>query len=305
MTTSKLNQKTWRHLAKQVSIQKRLTAVLTIGVFAVLGVAILLWAHAATPVISLETESGTLASGATAVTDANASGGKAVKFSASNPGSPQPVGVPGNWTLKFDDEFNGTSLDTSKWANYCKTMNKVTTSLSNVSVANGVAMLQLASSGSGAIISTSSVDGCGDPANPYSLPVGGYAEARIYFPGTSGGTQYNWPAWWASGPSWPAAGENDIVEGYDSTLSAGNYHSPSGANNGPHPSGNWVNSYHTYGLWRKASSAEVYWDGNLVRSYSTNDNGAPQSLIVNVGAGNTTMYGAASQVKVDYVRAWQ
>ena len=30
--------------------------------------------------------------------------------------TPMPTGVPGDWTLKFDGEFNGTSLDTTKWS---------------------------------------------------------------------------------------------------------------------------------------------------------------------------------------------
>ena len=30
-------------------------------------------------------------------------------------GDPQPVGVGGSWTLKFADEFNGSSLDLNKW----------------------------------------------------------------------------------------------------------------------------------------------------------------------------------------------
>ena len=30
--------------------------------------------------------------------------------------TPMPAGVPGDWTLKFDDEFNGTSLNTAKWS---------------------------------------------------------------------------------------------------------------------------------------------------------------------------------------------
>ena len=27
-----------------------------------------------------------------------------------------PAGVPGDWTIKFDDEFNGTGLNTAKWS---------------------------------------------------------------------------------------------------------------------------------------------------------------------------------------------
>jgi hypothetical protein len=207
--------------------------------------------------------------------------------------------------LKFADEFDGTSLDASRWVNYCKTMNHVTTSLANVSVADGSVALTLASSSQGAMISTAPVDGCPAQANPYTLPVGGVAEARIWFPGTSGGSQNNWPAWWASGPSWPANGEHDIVEGYDSSLSAANYHGPSGANNGPHPAGSWVNGWHTYTFQRNATSASVWWDGVLERTYPTNDAGGGEALILNVGSGHgVTAYGAASQVKVDYVRAW-
>jgi hypothetical protein len=81
-------------------------------------------------------------------------------------------------------------------------MNNVATYASNVSESGGDLILTLASSSSGAEA----------VANTYSLPVGGYIEAWVDFPG-SGTTIYNWPAWWMSGPNWPAAGENDIAEG--------------------------------------------------------------------------------------------
>jgi hypothetical protein len=32
------------------------------------------------------------------------------------PTSAVPAGIPGTWTLKFSDEFSGTSLDLSKWS---------------------------------------------------------------------------------------------------------------------------------------------------------------------------------------------
>jgi hypothetical protein len=149
-------------------------------------------------------------------------------------------------------------------------------------------------------VSSSPGDGAG--ANGFLLPVGGYAEARVLFPG-NGTSIYNWPAWWTSGPGWPAAGEHDIAEGLGSLTV--NYHSLSGSHNQGVIPGTWSNAFHVYGLHRKATSADVYWDGRLVKSYSTDDNGGAQSLLLNVGRGNTAVYGTGSQVKVDYVRAWR
>jgi hypothetical protein len=214
-------------------------------------------------------------------------------------GSPVPNGPSGNWALKFDDEFNGTSLDTSKWNPMNNGhMNNVTTMGSNVSVGNGVATLTLSDSSHGAEICT-----CTGSSGEFALPVGGVAEASVYFPGDSSHGVYNWPAWWSSGPNWPSAGENDIAEGLSGDLTV-NYHGTSNSQNYGAPSGTWYGGFHTYTLYRHASSADVYWDGQLVRSYSTGDNGAGESLIVNVGASGSAVTGAASAVKVDYVRAW-
>jgi hypothetical protein len=215
-------------------------------------------------------------------------------------GTPVPSGVAGNWSLKFDDEFDGTSLDTSKWTNSWfngGSMNGTSTSPSNVSVADGAVSLQLSNSSTGALIHTNNV---------YRLPVGGVAEARILFPG-NGSQVYNWSAWWAnSTDNWPAAGEHDIAEVLGGSLTV-NYHSPSGSHNEGAPSGYWGGAYHTYTLHRKSGSVDVYWDGKLVKSYSTDDNGAPEDLVLNVGngQGSPTMTGAAGAIKVDYVRAWQ
>ena len=205
------------------------------------------------------------------------------------------------WTLAFDDEFNGTSIDLTKWSvNEGRQMNNVTLHGSNVAVAGGNLVLTLASSSSGGGVSSGATDGAGSGA--YMLPVGGYVEARVNFPG-SGTTIYNWPAWWISGVNWPADGENDIAEGLGQLTE--NYHSSSGAaNHGPF-GGTWSSAFHVYGLYRKASSAVAYWDGKLVVEYATNDTGAPESLLANVGSGNTGVYGAGSQVHVDYVRAWE
>ena len=209
------------------------------------------------------------------------------------------TGATGWGSPTFDDEFDGNSLDATKWSpNWYGeggSMNGVGTYAANVSVLGGNLILTLASSSSGALVHTDY------SAGRYQLSVGGYAEARIDFPG-SGTSIDNWPAWWVSGPSWPAAGENDIAEGLG-TLTV-NYHSPSGSHNQGTIPGTWASAFHTYGVYRKASSTDVYWDGVLVKSYATDDNGGPEELILNVGSGHTASFGAASQIKVDYVRAW-
>jgi hypothetical protein len=216
--------------------------------------------------------------------------------------APVPLGVPGSWTLDFRDEFSGTSLDLAKWTPLPgRRMNNVTASTSNVAVSGGNLILTLASSTSGAFISSNPRDGAGVG---YLFPVGAYAEARVRFPG-DGRAIYNWPAWWISGPNWPNAGEHDIAEGLG-TLTV-NYHSPSGAHNQGSIPGTWSNEFHTYGVHRKASSADVYWDGVLVESYPTDDNGAAQSLLVNVGSHSSggNVFGSAGQLRVDYVRVWR
>jgi hypothetical protein len=216
-------------------------------------------------------------------------------------GSPSPNGIPGNWKLGFDDEFNGTSLDTSQWDSSWfngGTMNNVASSPSNVSVANGVLTLTLSNSTTGALIHTSQA------AGRATLAVGDVVEARIWFPGN--GTQlYNWPAFWANDTNnYPAGGENDIAEVLGGQLTV-NYHSPSGAHNQGAVPGYWGDAWHTYALYRQAGHCDVYWDGNLVKSYSTDDDGAPEDIMLNIGAGEgTTMTGPAGAVKVDYVRLW-
>jgi hypothetical protein len=211
---------------------------------------------------------------------------------------PQPLGKSGSWTLAFDDEFDGTTIDRTKWPSIDGwRIGNVTTRDANVSVSGGNAILKLVSSSEGAVIASKPFDGSGVG---YTLPVGSFTEARISFPGQDT-TIYNWPGWWASGPSYPAAGEHDIAEGLG-TMTV-NYHSSSGKYNQGTIPGTWSNDFHTYGLYRGAGFAEVYYDGVLVKSYPTDDNGNGESLIVNMGSGHTAQI--PSQLLVDYVRAWK
>lgn len=214
-----------------------------------------------------------------------------------------PLGVPGAWSQTFSDDFNGSALDTSKWSRSWfggGTMNKVRTDPANVSVGGGILSLKLSDAGTGALVSSNPKDAA---TTGYEFRTG-YTEARISFPG-NGTVLHNWPAWWTTGQSWPATGENDIAEVLKGKLTS-NYHSGSGTHNQGTIPGAWGNGFHTYGLWRKGNLSEVYVDGVKVKSFATDDGNAAQYLVLNVGKASTsTAYGPASEMKVDYVRAWQ
>ena len=198
----------------------------------------------------------------------------------------------------FDDEFSGTTLDTSAWDTHdgWTNQNNVTDHASNITESGGNVILTVASASSGAAIETIN----------YTLDVGDFAEAKIDFPG-NGTTIYNWPAFWAAGPGWPASGEQDIFEGLGTATA--NYHYAVNGNNtqaGPFDiPGTWSNAFHTYGIYRGSTYCDVYYDGVLVKTYPTSDTGTGENLLVTLGASNTPAYGTASEVKVDYVRAWQ
>ena len=308
-------------LAKPLKF-KRPQIVTAVVAVVVVGIAVLYFTtHAATNIGSAEAENGTLAGNASVVSNSQASGGKLVSFgsaSASTPsptpsstpaptatpvsGNPAPNGIAGNWNLKFDDEFNGTSLNSKYWS--CSwfgggTMNNVSTPCSNAVVTGGNLVQTLASSSSGSTVDT-------DPSQTggggFQYGTGYVAEARVYFPG-NGSTIYNWPGFWDDGQNWPANGEEDIIEGLGTATS--NYHSNSGANNSGTIPGTWSNGYHTYAVDREAGKNYIYWDGKLVRSYNTDDGGSPHYLIMTVGCSGGCVTGAASQVKTDYIRVWQ
>lgn len=217
---------------------------------------------------------------------------------------PQPVGPPGPWTLAFNDEFTGTAINTAKWdANWYHdgaTQNNVPTYARNARVYNGQLWLRLANENgkiTGASVNTQGNKG-------FQVKPGMYAEARVLFAGSSTCDIYNWPAWWISGVPWPSAGEHDIAEGLGCKLTV-NYHSPTGAYNQGTPTGGpWGNAFHTFGVHRKAASADVYWDGRLVRTYPTSDNGGGENLIFNVGKSGTAHTGWLNGIRVDWVRVW-
>ena len=64
------------------------------GAFAIVGIVVVMFAHAAGPYVATEAENGTISGAATTVTDASASGGQALALNAPTP-TPTPTPTPG------------------------------------------------------------------------------------------------------------------------------------------------------------------------------------------------------------------
>lgn len=210
-------------------------------------------------------------------------------------GTAQPLGDPGTWKLVFDSEFNGTSLNQSKWTPYWfsngSTSNGTTMLSSNVSESGGSLNLNL-SNGSGGLVSTN-----GKFSYTY-----GFAEARIYLP-ASGSQVANWPAFWTDGQSWPTDGEQDIMEGLGGQACY-HFHSNAGGP-GSCASGNY-SGWHTFGADWQPGSVTYYYDGQKVGTITQGITSSPMYLILENSGGS---YGGPkvlpSTMKVDYVRVWQ
>jgi hypothetical protein len=216
--------------------------------------------------------------------------------------------------MAFNDEFNGTSLDLTRWSNMDGgSVNGPTLSSGAVSVSGGFLNITISPThpGGGSIVSSPAL---GAGVNGYLFPVGGYVEARISFPGLSSTRGYNWPAFWTSsaGSAWPAGGEIDIAEvaSWDVGEMSMNYHggtraAPDNVSVG-FPSGNWFNSFHTYAAYRGPSSVTYYFDGVKVGTTPTDDNGLPEGIYVTNSTGQSAGNPIANSVmQVDYVRAWK
>jgi hypothetical protein len=228
-----------------------------------------------------------------------------------------PIGIPGNWTLAFDDEFDATSgynpavsqpPSPLRWAQLVGYAINGTSCLGTAAcsyVENNVLNMIVASATQGAYISSAPSDGAG--AEGWVMPVGGCVEARIWVPGPSSTLPYNWGGYFASGQAWPTNGEGDICETNGSGIDI-NYHYESGGEqqSGPYnPAGNWCNSWHTYACLRGETELSFYWDGVLVHPpWTTDDAGGGWSILPCNGTGGGGPASYNNPIMVDYVRGW-
>jgi beta-glucanase (GH16 family) len=223
--------------------------------------------------------------------------------------------IPGDWKLTFADEFNGTSIDRTKWrANWqvqsahraSRPVNAAEAACYDprqVSVGGGVAKLSLAKS-------TCRARGATYPyrsglIRSHRRFTYGYFEARMRLPHAAG-RLVDWPAFWANGTGvWPLTGEIDVVEGSRDEL-CWHFHYSGGAHGGCTKranSGDW----HTFGANWQPHSLTFYYDGAQVGKVKRGVTDKPMYLVANLGISNSHggPISAPATLQLDYVRIWE
>ena len=223
--------------------------------------------------------------------------------------TPETVRAQGYNKVSFQDEFDGTSLDTSKWGYQYGCFDpaqhsqaQYTDSPENVSVHDGHLSLTARYSPMKTKWDGSQVPRtCKNGDTTYDAPftsgmittktkegkvlyaapgTGFYAEARVKLPTA----RSSWSAFWGTGTKggWPANGEIDIFEskGYDPSFLMSNIHTPragnpkktqqhQGAMHGDTATSQ--SEWHTYGLLKTADAIEFYFDGQMTHRVKMSD----------------------------------
>ncbi len=231
---------------------------------------------------------------------------------------PLPVGHEGGWELVFSDEFDGTSLDRSRWDDRSTAEpdegrgNKGNEQLewnqaANCEVAGGelvmTARRERHTSSAGNTYDWTSCLITSTPSYAFQY---GYIEERSVLPGPRG----FWPAFW----TWQARGvdhhtETDVYEFYSDNHRRlyGTQHSGAKGRCTWTPSSDPTTGWHTYGVAIEPSGTTWYVDGvEMCRTDATSD--APTNIIANLAVyskippeDSTT----SATKRVDYIRAWR
>jgi hypothetical protein len=310
-------------------------AVIVFG-FAIIGLILTISSQAATYSAPKEAEVGTLAGASATTADAKASSGNYVKFGGSAtpppttpppttpppttpppttppPAALVPTGVAGNWALTFNDEFDGTAIDKTKWTTETSSGNNSDETAcfdpSTLSVAGGYLNMQLLAK------SCQGKQNMGGQMYTAFKQAYGFFEARMNLPG-DGSRTYNFPAFWivpygGGAPCWPTGGELDIMEtiGGGAKTSYGYGGSCDNVTNGWSQfdgGGGYWGGWHTFAADWQPGSMTVYYDGKKVGTH--NDSGVKGAMNIILDNTSRPMGGATktgTQVQVDYVRAWK
>ncbi|HEY1686842.1 MAG TPA: family 16 glycosylhydrolase [Tepidisphaeraceae bacterium] len=233
--------------------------------------------------------------------------------------------IAAGWSLIFDDEFQGTTLNTNNWSLYLPWTNTLTGNnryhatnnnyLSymepeNVTVNNGEVDLTTSYSStpyfSNSNITLNYSEGMITTASKFTQAYG-YIEIRAQLPTGAG----NWPAFWMTN-GWPP--EDDIMEVWPATQT--NHQGLYGMNDtwyNVYPSYSNVSSgWHTFALYWQPGEQIFYEDGiatqTITDTSAVPSSSNPEYLLLNSGVqnGQTANYSNSNNntLRVSSVRAW-
>lgn len=234
---------------------------------------------------------------------------------AAEAGPPAPVGPPGPWRLAFDDEFDGTSLDTARWSTCylwgCTNFGNGELEWyrpANVSVSGGVLHLtaRRQADPSPADHGRSYTSGMIQTWGRYGF-LYGYVEWRARFPSGRG----LWPSLWSmpADLTWPP--EIDVAENWgqplDTVAMTVHYGADEQASEdftGP----DFAAGYHTFGVDWEPSGLTWYVDG-VARAHVAIAIRRPQFLLADLAVNASPRPDASTRLpaslSIDWVRVWQ
>ena len=242
-----------------------------------------------------------------------AAGAAAVAAVLALQAQPEPIGDRGSWHLIFDDEFNGSRLDTSHWSTGW--FGSGVTWPVNPNAPECFDPRRVSVGGGSLNVSVAvKPETCEGKTRPYAAGIVttngkfsyryGYAEIRAKIAVSAAGVVYDWPAFWTDGQNWPADGEDDIVEGLGGRL-CWHFHSAAGVP-GTCKQTPVKPGWHTFGADWEPGSVTYYYNGRRVGRITRGITAAPMYLILGIGA--DAQYGGptrAATFRVAYVRVWQ
>ncbi|MBV8384538.1 MAG: glycoside hydrolase family 16 protein [Planctomycetaceae bacterium] len=218
---------------------------------------------------------------------------------------PSTVSISGtNYQLVWSDEFNGTSVDASKWNEVgpwgkpVSSTGNFSYSPSNVSVSNGAATITARRSGNawtGGILST-------DTTKQFQY---GFVEVRAKIPAGQG----FWPAIWLYGNS--GAPELDVMESIgDASTAYQTYHFPGGQHGAQ--ASNLSPDYHLFQMKWEPGKITYYVDNVQTGTWTDNVPSDPMFLMLNFDVGGPGDWSGApdsstpspATFNIDYVRVY-
>ncbi|MER7751661.1 glycoside hydrolase family 16 protein [Kitasatospora sp. NPDC097643] len=259
----------------------------------------------------------------TALAGCSGGGGGAAPKSAGESGSTtatphraQPTGIPGEWRLVFEDDFDGTSLNPAKWSkgNPYVDHGPITPPVGDKELDCYDAGQVAVHAGMLHITAEERQQSCDDRTLPYVSGMVntkdkfsftfGAMEARVDVPAAEPGVVANWPAFWAVGADWPNGGENDVMEGLHGKICA--YFNSAAASTGS-CSDSDLTGWHVFGAEWRSDRVDYYRDGVLVATLTEGITSDPMWLMldnaVQPSIGGPTSVPAT--LRFDYVRVWQ